>query len=337
MAPLDDCLRGDTPTRCQAVSYAYLIGSPVLLLLGTVGNVWIAFVVTRFGLRKSPTAALILALAVMDTLALWVGLGRHFTLYSTGIDLRKIAPAACKIQRFLLYFAMDASSTILTAICADRFFAIWLPHQRKVFTLNRARLVVVGLTLASVFFNLHIFWTRGEFVAYNSKKNRTETEVCGYPKPQYKAYWDTYQGWVALAYFCLIPFAAMTVLNSLVVFKMRAQRLLLASARARDDFRLTVMLLSTSLIFLCITAPASIYNTVEATFDQATKTRLKVVDAYSTMLQYLNHAINFYLYILTGRGFRRDVRSSLRMAASRRLPPATSGESSQDCQTTSTT
>ncbi len=59
-------------------------GSPVLIIIGTVGNLLSAVVMLRQNLRKCTTSLYLLVLAVVDTLVLYTGLLRHWILLWRG-------------------------------------------------------------------------------------------------------------------------------------------------------------------------------------------------------------------------------------------------------------
>jgi len=213
-----------------------------------------------------------------------------------------LSSAGCKLQRFLLYFAMDYSSGFIVALSVDRFIAVCRPNLWKSFTLARARITIAALAVAFAIIDMHVFWTRGPEEKFNVQQNRTDVIICGFPVPSYGS---LIQGWVGTVYYVIVPFVVMAVLNFCVVWKLRAQRMLFvkmsssqSEARKRDEVMLTVMLLGSSFFFLCVTTPAAVYNTVESTLSEVTNNRLKVVRAYMTFLQYLNYAVHFYLYML---------------------------------------
>lgn len=63
---------------CQIQRYLFLVMSPVLILIATVGNALALAVMCRRNLRGTPTAVFIASLAVSDTVVVWTALTRHF-------------------------------------------------------------------------------------------------------------------------------------------------------------------------------------------------------------------------------------------------------------------
>ena len=54
------------------------ITAPIVLLLGTIGNMAIILVMSRKSLRRTAFAHYLIAIAVCDLIAIWVALVRHF-------------------------------------------------------------------------------------------------------------------------------------------------------------------------------------------------------------------------------------------------------------------
>lgn len=63
---------------CQIQRYLFLILSPLLIVVATIGNGLSLAVMTRKSLRGTATAVFISSLAVSDTIAVWTALTRHF-------------------------------------------------------------------------------------------------------------------------------------------------------------------------------------------------------------------------------------------------------------------
>lgn len=75
--------------------------------------------------------------------------------------------------------------------------------------------------------------------------------------------------------------------------------------------RLTRMLLLVSLTWLVLTAPFALHSIVSVfQGDESTNSaRNFLVKTICFLLVYVNHAVNFYLYCLTGRRFRLELRA----------------------------
>ncbi|CAF3608406.1 unnamed protein product [Rotaria sp. Silwood1] len=96
-------------------------------------------------------------------------------------------------------------------------------------------------------------------------------------------------------------------------FQRKSQRILFDSTSA-TGIRLTCSLLVISFIFVLCTLPISIRHLLAEFipgYRHTSTTYWQITQLILTILMYLNHAINFVLYCLTGRAFRRECRRLL--------------------------
>lgn len=70
--------------------------------------------------------------------------------------------------------------------------------------------------------------------------------------------------------------------------------------------RLTIMLLVVSTTFLITSTPIVTLQTVELVGGLTASPTLSIIKGVFLSLQYLNHSINFFLYAVTGKTFRRE-------------------------------
>uniref|UniRef100_A0A183AEJ1 G_PROTEIN_RECEP_F1_2 domain-containing protein n=1 Tax=Echinostoma caproni TaxID=27848 RepID=A0A183AEJ1_9TREM len=80
--------------------------------------------------------------------------------------------------------------------------------------------------------------------------------------------------------------------------------------------QLTVLLLLISGTFLITTAPVVIVKLVIGRLDDRSASRLvqiELLDYIAEILMYINHAANFYLYLVAGPRFRREIRKLFHM------------------------
>jgi hypothetical protein len=108
-----------------------------------------------------------------------------------------------------------------------------------------------------------------------------------------------------------IPATLLVVLNALIVYKIVATRRAMQTSRALNDASasnnkvaaVTVMLLAECATFLLFNAPFDLIQTIYG-FTQVC-TKLGELDRYSALLTHASNALNFVMYMLTGRKFRK--------------------------------
>ena len=87
------------------------------------------------------------------------------------------------------------------------------------------------------------------------------------------------------------------------------------STKSSAESQLLVMLLLVSCALLVLTSPQYVRYIVASTaeYQRSPQTYANFMLLYhvSNKLYFTNHAVNFFLYVLGGSGFRRDVRKLL--------------------------
>ena len=242
--------------------------------------------------------------------------------------MRQLSGISCSTHRFILYLGLDTSSWLLATISIERFIAVCKPGKHKAIKSARFGLKVIAvLILVQIAFNIHVFFTRG--------RHWTETKVidggtlksveinCGYTSKEARFFWTNHQGWMAMLWYCCFPFTVMLITTILIIKKLRTlQHSMLsrnsssesATERIKKTNTMTRMLLSVTLYFLIITTPIFIFTMFQSLLfyqsavGERRLAKLELTDACLTIFLYLNHSINFFLYCLTGRRFRQELK-----------------------------
>ena len=129
---------------------------PMLILLGTIGNILSILVLTRRSLRKSTTSLFLTVLACSDLLVLYSGLLRQWVLYVFETDVRHVCEVGCKLNIWLVYSSLDFSAWILMAVTIERVISVWLPHRvRTICTKKSAVVSLVGIGAFILTLNSH--------------------------------------------------------------------------------------------------------------------------------------------------------------------------------------
>ena len=120
----DDIYDNDTmPWTARDVAFAlvrYLF--PVIILVGTTGNLVSAAVMLRQRMRSTSIYRYLLVLAVVDTVVLYVSAFKTWLRLVSGVEWLHLSTAACKIIMFLLLVALHLSAWLIVVVSADRFY-----------------------------------------------------------------------------------------------------------------------------------------------------------------------------------------------------------------------
>ena len=79
-----------------------------------------------------------------------------------------------------------------------------------------------------------------------------------------------------------------------------------ANSASSFNRKLTIMLITVSITFCVTSMPIVALQTIEQVVGIEQSPSLIIIKGFFLVLQYLNHSINFFLYAITGKTFRRE-------------------------------
>lgn len=303
----------------RILKYLLLYIPPILLILGTVGNILSFIILMRRSMRKFSTYIYLAILSITDTLVLYIGLLRLWIGELNGFDVKNQADWICKLISVAGYTVSDYSVWLIIAVTVERYVAVCYPlHASMMCNLRRAITVMTSLLIILFFINSHFFWT----VHIKQYKIQDEIIYNCEGAPKYVRLVDDVWPWVDAILYSFLPFVIIMVLNGLIirqVVRARRSRDGLQSTqpdhrrRARESsIKLTIMLLTISFAFLLTTLPMNISLIISAFYhnylnDLHFLSRFKLARTITELLMYVNHSMNFFLYCATGQKFRHNL------------------------------
>ena len=301
---------------------------PILIVVGTIGNILSILVLTRRSLRMSTTALYLTFLAFSDLCVLYTGLLRQWLFYLFEYDVRHVSSAGCKIHIWLLYTSLDFSAWILIAVTLERVISAWCPYSAKTKCSRKyATALVIAILIFLLGLNSHLLYGMVHKVQFDESTNATITEKCVEIHDTYRDFFVLTWPWIDLSVFCLIPFSVIVVGNGCILFKViKSQRKTKARIvpsiktegtgtshrRTSKHSSMTAMLITLNMVFLITTSPVCIYDIgyTHWASDSSNQTyaSLELWWAIVNMLMYANNSLNFLLYFLSGTRFRQEVK-----------------------------
>ena len=351
----------------KAGTWIWYVGSPVLLTVGTVGNILSIIVLLRPTLRRFTTMFYLTCLSFGDLFSLYTGLLRYWIHQQFNVDVRNASNASCKIHTFLVYLSLDFTVWVLVSVTVDRCLSVSLPFRaRRMCNRKTAVAVIVTLFIVMCVKNMHFLWTVSLVHTWEFQ--------CHANTPAHAHFISYVWPWIDMVIFCIIPFSTMIICNIKIIYEMisshnklnahkpdvvrfpsvtepqhpptlnvdspeqappseyaltpnfRRQR----SVRSRTTSEssnpaatntktskrhinsLTAMLLVVNTVFLLTTSPIQIVLIGEEYWFPERDTSVDDVAWYTfwwalvNILQYMNNAIHFFLYCLTGPKFRNE-------------------------------
>ena len=285
-------LGGGAPiTIFQFIAHLWLWLSPILLLLGIGGNILSIVVLSRPDLRKSATSVFLIALAVADSLFLITGLLKHWLVPLIDFDVRKINDTSCKVHVMMTYVARYTTRWVLVCLSSERYVAVLFPtHHKTLFTRVKALIVV------AILFAFFCIVCVQMYVIFGL----TNRETCS-PLPAYANYWSGTWQQIDTIVSSLLPFVIMLTVTISIIVKLF---IIKSPDKSNKVTSVTRTLLAVNLVFLLTTMPQGVVFAMGNGFYMYPLKTVAIAHFTSGMLVYVNSAVNFYLYVLTGRRFR---------------------------------
>lgn len=302
-----------------------LYALPIIVIAGTIGNALSFAVLMRPCMRFTSVYFYLLVLSCADTLVLYVSAFKTWIRLLTDFELLHLSNASCKLLVFILLVSMYLSAWLIVFMTVDRFVAVWFPFRAAAFcNIARARLATVVLLAITFALNCHVFWTISLY-QIEGPMGTWSRMFCG-PDMTSQFMFGPFEKMKLISY-SIIPFAIILCLNVAIIVRLRystpsvlqlpddthrvgfnrctgAHHPILRHVRdPYSQTRVTSMLLAVSFTWVLLTCPYSFYG---MTYVLAPRQNM-VVKGVCFILMYTNHAINFALYCLTGRKFRREL------------------------------
>ncbi|XP_062571917.1 growth hormone secretagogue receptor type 1-like [Saccostrea cucullata] len=281
---------------------------PIIIFVGTFGNVMSFVILVQREMRQTSTFFYLATLAVADTGVLYLSAFKTWFRVLTGYELLHQSDAACKILIFLTHFFVHFSAWLIVAITVERFLAVWFPLRATTMcSLARAKFATAMIAMIFILINSHIFWT---------------AELYSLPSGQVRCMSYAYQNlvcvvfpWIYLVLYSFLPVLVLLLFNTLIIVNLvKTKSLFQAMTKTDQQMRydhqkLAICLLVISFTWIFTTLPRPLYQLLMKTPTSTEKqAEALFVRTLSFILMYINHAVNFFIYGITGQRFRMELK-----------------------------
>ena len=328
-------------TQVGYVIIKYLF--PVIVICGTLGNMLSFIVLLRRRMRKTSMYLYLALLAWADTGVLYLSAFKTWLRVTTGFELLHQSAASCKLVMLFLLFCLDLSAWLIVLLTAERFAVVWFPFRASyMFSLKRGLILMTITVILSLTYNLHVLWT------IHLIKHSPKHTYCSGLKNDF--FMEQVFNPLNLAVYSIVPFIIVVCLNAAILYKVvhpfRSHSPGVDSSTMvrhtpgnspmwPSHQKTSSMLMAVSFAWLVLTCPFALWSLVPHNHTDARhKANTFLAKIICFIFMYLNHSINFFLYCITGRKFRKELTSwiqcfkpgssSSRPAATRRTRVTTS-------------
>ncbi|XP_059178874.1 FMRFamide receptor-like [Physella acuta] len=282
----------------------------IILFIGLPGNFSTIITISRMRRLGSFTMYVVL-LAVMDNLAIIL----KITVYQLLNNKNEVGTGGCRSLLFFATFFTSYANWILVMMAVERLVAVRYPLKiQKYLGYRRSVLwnITIGFILAAMY--IPILW-----MAYYDEQSIS----CNvHTEPSELA---SYLHWTNISLFAFIPFICLALFNVLILrvirqsFKLRnALRNVNSSSSPRRSTstdnstqrQIMLMLFTSTLVFVIFIFPACALTVSQTYWPVTVLTRGYAIKYLFSQVSYVladsTHALNFYLYFLSARKFRRQ-------------------------------
>ena len=189
---------------------------PILITVGTIGNMMTVFVLLRQK-KMTSTAFFLFALALSDTLTLISGLLRGWVLFTWDLDIRLLSNPGCKAQVVLPYCSIHLSSWLIVAVTLERTACVLFPHKVRLGCSPRnAGLIIVLIVLAVFGINI--------ILPVIVDLNRYEGAKCATSTKGYLDLLNDFHQWIDFTLYFGAPFPLLLIGNVIIVVQLARSR-----------------------------------------------------------------------------------------------------------------
>ncbi|XP_013382663.1 uncharacterized protein LOC106153328 [Lingula anatina] len=326
--------------------YVLFIGRPLIYCIGLICNILSICVFSLKTLRQVATCQFMIAIAVFDILTILNGF-LYWIEYELLVPVITRHFALCKISVFTIYCAPEISAITLTLMSAERLMRnLNTSAHERWFSIRRTRMYIVAIVLVMVFLNLYIFFSNiffkeccknvcwnvyheGTGVLQLHEKNCKNGNGSDCSNVSAFAFYNAYR-WVALSVYWILPFVGLPVINGWLLYEIWKERRRRSNQECRpiipipdlsvecsgydedNDKEITKMLILVTLSYWVMTTgfnfmQAGIIDVYHAcTPDELV--RNSTIYTIVMLLFYLNHASNFFLYCISAKPYRDEVK-----------------------------
>ena len=292
---------------------------PILTPVGIMGNILSFLVLIKPNNRKVYTCIYMAALSINDNILMLIAFD---TWLVTSLQLYERHPIGCKTKVFVALMSLQNSTFQVLAMTIDKYIAIKWPHKAATYsTPKKAKNIVMAIWVFVIIYNIpHTFLTgviERSCIAYS---------IVGIITKIYS--------WLTFVINAIIPFTLLIYMNYVIVKTVSGSRKMfvnkdkptpeeanqdankqLATRRQNimksAESQLTKMLLLVTTLFLILLFPTYARYIYQSFVKRNTPYKYvssKLFYEISLALYGTNSGINFFLYCISGRKFRNDVK-----------------------------
>ncbi|KAL8565614.1 hypothetical protein ACOMHN_064267 [Nucella lapillus] len=298
----------------------YTLG-PAIFFLGNFGNIMIIIIMRRMKSGESVINIYFTAMAVVDLITLDVYFLADWSRECLNWWIAHSHNIVCKIYVWFATQITTTSAWFLVCMTVHRAISVVWPHRVNLVCTRRK--VIVALTVITVMMACtYSHYLYGFGLVPKQESGRL---LCTIEQGSYATFLQGVFLHVQTVLYSVVPFVCLVIANGIMIWKLmtsarEADQTFAAGvgggemskAREKAARSVTRTIVCVSVAFLVLTLPISIHQAV--TYVMAETHQISVyqfagfrfLKSLFFLMAFANHAVNFYLYCLTGKRFREE-------------------------------
>lgn len=312
---IKDCVP-DFYVECLIALWMWRTVPPVLVFIGTCGNILNIIILSNSRLRKYSTSIFLISLAIVELLFLWVS-AVPVTIHAlTSIQVQNLGEVSCRLRMWIGQTCGAMSVWLLVLLNIERILLVKAPIFSRTKVTPTNALITTCITLA-VIATLNTHFIFGMTIKEHSS-NSTHEKMCYFRSEEYKHFIDKTWSVYLFVLFTLLPFCIIFIgnINIAKVLITRRKRLaaihptneqVLSNNEKRKSSTLLLFILCT--FFLITIAPYCIYLILKGNvqkFEGRSLARWQLANSVVSALITSNAAFNFFFYFVSGTLFKQE-------------------------------
>ena len=285
-----------------------------VLAIAIIGNSLTFCICMRKVNRKKSFMLYLAALAIADTICsihFLVPLLNYVPSFSWGPP-----EVYCKLTGFVFDSARFISSWLIVTIALERTVSAKIPH-------HVARISGQSFGIKSIATIVVITFILNSHLLYGWTGETDGTVIWCYTIPgPYSAFWRYFFPFILAFFYSLLPSTILILCNTVMVkavFASTKIRGAISGQAARRNRDLMILAILVSMSFIILTSPFPFFLIISGKLNYLDRTEVDILIYNITRLMgYINNAINFFLYVISGSRFRKNLKEMLQCNACHR-------------------
>ena len=286
----------------------------IVLVAGIIGNSLAFCVCMRKDNRRRSFMLYLAALALFDTICslhYLVLVLNYVPSFSWGNP-----KVYCKLTGYIFDSAKYISSWLIVAISLERTISTKIPHHvARISSQTFGIKTISAIIITVLIFNIHILF------GWTGETNGLVIWCYTIPGP-YSLLWRYSYPFIMALFYSMVPGAVLILCNTVMI------KAVFASAKIRGPIKgpaakrnrdLLIVAVLVSMSFMILTSPHPIFLIISGKTNFRDRTDIEIdIFNVTRLMGYINNASNFFLYVISGSRFRKQLKEMLHCSNSGR-------------------